>query len=61
MSKKLFILLADYVRTHNVAAKINGGISPFNDEHFKTLCAFMLATNERFNRAIWLAYVKGDK
>lgn len=58
MTQKHFILLADFVRTHNVKVLHDcPTLEPFKFEHLVTLCSFMESVNPRFNRTKWLEYV----
>jgi len=63
MTKKHFILLADYIRAAQMRGRRPNG--SYTAEYFSTaqlqqLAAFCAEANPRFNRERWLAYIAGE-
>lgn len=63
MSKKHFILLADYIRAAQMRGKRENG--SYTSEYFspaqlQQLASFCQEANPRFNRERWLAYIAGE-
>jgi hypothetical protein len=57
MTKKNFINLANWIRSHNSSPL---GYQIFTEEQIVTLADFCQEQNPNFNRDRWIAYIKGE-
>lgn len=60
MTKKHFIALADFVRSHETIITGGCALKTFNEEQIKALAEFLGSQNPRFNRERWIAYINGE-
>lgn len=57
MTKKHFIALADFVRSHETIITGGCALKTFNEEQIKALAEFLGSQNPRFKKERWLDYV----